>query len=91
MEEKTYVGYSFGTFRDDAGMEHSYCSVYMLEPFVGEESANRHFGGMNAVKYRCDSPDIFKDVAPGTEVQCYFSGKGKLAFMQPLRAVKAKD
>lgn len=91
MEEKKYVGYSHGTFRDDAGMEHSYCSVYMLEPFVGEESASRHFGGQCATKYRCVDPGVIRNIAVGTTVMCYFDSKGRLAFVQPAQVAKSKD
>ena len=51
MEEKTFVGFDFGVFTDDAGAAHEYCNVYLLEPFVGEPSDTRHFGGLRAMKY----------------------------------------
>lgn len=88
MEEKTYVGYSFGSFRDDNGVQREYCSVYMLEDFSGEQSETRHFGGQSAKKYGAMSPDIFAKIAPGTRVRCYFDSKGRLAFLQP---VSSKD
>lgn len=84
MEEKTYVGYAYGTFTDDAGQQREYCNVYMLSPFTGEESDTRHYGGQQADKYRCLSPDVFAKVTPGSRVRCYFDSKGKLAYMQAI-------
>lgn len=82
MEEKTFVGYSYGTFRDDGGVEHEYCSAFMLEDFPGEQSDSRHFGGRCAVKYKCEGPAVFQKIPPGSLVKCYFTSKGRLAFMQ---------
>ena len=84
MEEKTFVGFDFGVFTDDAGAAHEYCNVYLLEPFVGEPSDIRHFGGLRAMKYKCDDPSIFEKITPNTRVRCYFSSRGKVAFMQPI-------
>ena len=91
MEEKTYVGYAFGSFRDDQGVNRSYCSVYMLEPFTGDASGDRHFDGQRAAKYRCESPDVFQKVAIGSRVKCYFTSAGKLAYMQPVSDRNGKD
>ena len=44
----------------------------MLEDFSGTESDDYHFGGQKAVKYGCVNPEIYKDIKPGTRVQCYF-------------------
>lgn len=84
MEEKTYIGFSYGTFQDDHGINREYCSVYMIEEFAGDQTATRHFGGRKAVKYKCDSPAVFDGVVPGSQVKCYFSSSGKLAYMQSI-------
>lgn len=84
MEEKTYIGYAYGSFSDDTGVQRIYCNVYLLEPFSGEQSENRHFGGQCAKKYGAISPDIFAKITPGSQVKCYFDSKGKVAFMQPI-------
>lgn len=89
MEEKTYVGYAYGTFVGDDGQQREYANVYMLSPFVGDESDTRHYGGQMADKYRCVSPDVFADVQPNTRVMCYFDSRGRLAMMQPITANKA--
>ncbi|MCI2056874.1 MAG: hypothetical protein LKJ86_06980 [Oscillibacter sp.] len=85
MEEKTYVGFNFGRFENDDGKMQDYCNVFMLEDFNGTESNDYHFGGQKAVKYGCLSPDLFKDIQPGTRVQCYFNGKNKVSYMVPVK------
>lgn len=82
MEEKTYVGYAFGSFVDDHGVSREYCNVFMLEDFSGDQTETRHFGGKKAAKYRCESPNVFDKIKPGSRVKCYFSSNGRLAFMQ---------
>lgn len=82
MEEKTYIGFSYGSFLDDRGVNREYCSVFMIEDFSGDQSETRHYGGQKAVKYKCDSPKVFEGIAPGSQVKCYFSSSGKLAYMQ---------
>lgn len=91
MEEKTYVGYAYGTFTGDDGKARDYCNVYLLEDFSGEESDDRHFGGHQATKYRCVSPDVLAGVQPGTRVSCYYDSRGKLAFMRPVKAHNGPD
>ena len=58
-----------------------YCNVFMLEDFTGSESDDYHFGGQKAVKYRCLKPELFKDIAPGEVVRCFFDGKGRISYM----------
>ena len=76
MEEKIFVGYGYGRFKNDRGDMQEYCNVFMLEDFTGSESDDYHFGGQKAVKYRCLKPELFKDIAPGEVVRCFFDGKG---------------
>ena len=78
MEEKTFVGFNFGRFQNDAGQWQDYCNAFMLEDFSGSESNDYHFGGQKAVKYGCVNPEIYKDIKPGTRVQCYFDSKRKI-------------
>ena len=81
MEEKVFVGYGYGRFKNDRGEMQDYCNVFVLEDFNGTENADYHFGGQKAVKYRCVSPKVFEDVKPGDRVQCYFDGKSRISFM----------
>lgn len=92
MEEKTFWGYAYGVFKDDTGVEHSYCNVYMTEDFIGEQSVERHFGGYQAKKYGATSVEIFSKLSPGSRVRCYFDSRGKVAYMQPIdKHVGGKD
>ena len=84
MEEKTFVGYCYGRFQTDSGETKDYCNVFMLEDFNGTESNDYHFGGQKAVKYGCGSPTIWKDIKPGTRVQCYFDSRKKISYMVPV-------
>jgi len=83
MEEKIFVGFSYGRFQNDRGEMQNYCNVFMLEAFNGSESADYHFGGQKAVKYGCTSPDVWKGVAFGTKVRCFFDSKKKISYMVP--------
>ena len=35
------------------------------------------------MKYRCLKPELFKDLAPGERVRCFFDGKGRISYMEP--------
>ncbi|MCD8087673.1 MAG: hypothetical protein LUE22_03660 [Oscillospiraceae bacterium] len=91
MEEKTYIGMTYGSFVGDDGAEHNYCNVFFIEDFAGEQSDTRHFAGRSAGKYRCTDPLIMHNIAPGTNVTCYFDSKGRVAFVQRAEVAKAKD
>lgn len=83
MEEKVFVGFSYGRFKNDKGEMQSYCNAFMLEEFTGDQSEDYHYGGQKAVKYGCTSLDVFKDIAPGTRVKCFFDSKKKISYMVP--------
>jgi len=83
MEEKIFVGYGYGRFKNDQGMMQDYCNVFVLEEFSGSESEDYHFGGQKAVKYGCTSPDLWKGIEFGTRVKCFFDSKKKISYMVP--------
>ena len=83
MEEKIYVGFGYGRFKNDNGEMQEYCNVFVLEDFAGTENNDYHFGGQKAVKYGCVSPDVFKGIEPGTTVKCFFDSKKKISYMVP--------
>ncbi|HAZ68230.1 MAG: hypothetical protein KH318_04840 [Oscillibacter sp.] len=84
MEEKTFVGYGYGRFQNDAGEMQNYCNVFMLEDFSGQESNDYHFGGQKAVKYGCVSPEVYKDIKPGTRARRFFDSRKKVSYMVPV-------
>ena len=81
MEEKIFVGYGYGSFKNDQGKTQEYCNVFVLEDFTGDENADYHFGGQKAMKYRCVDPKIFKDIPVGSRVKCYFDSKTRISDM----------
>ena len=83
MEEKTFVGYSYGKFRDDQGQMRDYCNVFVLENFSGSESVDYHYAGQKAVKYGCVSTAVFDGIELGTHVMCFFDSKKKVSYMIP--------
>ena len=84
MEEKIFVGYNYGRFKNDEGEMQAYCNVFVLEDFAGEESKDYHYSGHKAVKYSCLSPDLFKDIEVGSTVLVAFNGKKKISYMVPV-------
>jgi len=83
MEEKIYLGYMYGRFKNDQGMMQDYCNVFVLEPFTGSENEDYHFGGQKAMKYGCVSPEVFKGIEYGQKVCCFFDSKKKVSYMVP--------
>ena len=89
MEEKVFVGYGYGRFKNDRGEMQDYCNVFVLEDFNGTENADYRFGGQKAVKYRCVNAKVFDGVKIGDRVQCYFDGRGRISFMVSLEGKDA--
>lgn len=83
MEEKVFVGFNYGRFKDDQGGWQNYCNAFVLEEFNGTENNDYHFGGQKAVKYGCTSPDVLKGIEPGMIVKCFFDSKKKISYMIP--------
>ena len=81
MEEKIFVGYGYGRFKNEDGNMQDYCNAFMLEDFAGTENDDYRFGGQKAVKYRCVSSEVFKDIPFGSRVQCYFDSRKRISFM----------
>lgn len=81
MEEKIFVGYGYGRFKNEDGVMQDYCNAFVLEDFNGTENSDYHFAGQKAVKYRCISPDVWKDIQIGSKVQCYFDSKNRITLM----------
>jgi len=88
MDEKVFVGYSYGSFETDDKRQQEYCNVFMLEDFTGDQNDRYHFLGQKAVKYKCADTSVFSGVPVGTTVRCYFDGKGKLVLMKPVDSAK---
>ena len=81
MEEKTFVGYGYGRFKNDDGQMQNYCNVFVLEDFAGTENEDYHFAGQKAVKYGCVSPEVYEGIEFGTKVMCFFDSRRKVTYM----------
>lgn len=85
MEEKIFVGYGYGRFKNESnGSMQAYCNAFVLEDFYGEQNEDYHFGGQKAVKYKCVGPEIFKNIPVGSRVQCWFDSRGRISAMQAI-------
>ena len=82
MEEKIFVGYGYGRFEDETKQWRDYCNVFMLEDFNGIENNEYHFAGHKAVKYKCVSSEVFKDIPVGSRVLCSFDSRARISYMQ---------
>ena len=80
-EEKIFVGFQYGRFQTESGQMQDYCNAFVLEDFAGSESADYHFQGQKASKYKCVSPKVWADVKIGSKVQCYFDSKNRISYM----------
>lgn len=85
MDEMIYIGYNFGRFQNDQGNMQDYCNVFMIAEHAGQESADYHFGGQKCLKVKCASPEVFKDIQPGTRVQCFFNVHRQISYMVPAK------
>lgn len=81
MEEKIFVGYGYGKFKNDEGNMQEYCNVFVLEEFSGDENSDYHYGGQKAVKYRCTNSEVFDGIPFGSKVECYFDSKKRICLM----------
>ena len=81
MEEKIFVGFQYGRFQTESGQMQDYCNAFVLEDFAGSESADYHFQGQKASKYKCVSPKVWANVKIGSKVQCYFDSKNRISYM----------
>ncbi len=79
----TFCGYVYGSFTaEKTGELINYCNMYVISPISGRESDDRHFGGYQAEKFKCVSPDVFKDIEPQSKVNLYFDQRGRVTFVQ---------
>lgn len=85
MEERIFVGYQYGTFKADNGDRVEFCSVFVLEDF-GEETADYHFKGQKASKYKCVKPDVWAGINIGDKVECFFDSKHRISYMHKIDA-----
>lgn len=94
MEEMVYLGYQYGSFKDEkTGRSVSYAHIFTMEPF--EESANPdyHTNGYKAGKHKLASRGVLKglDLAPLDVIEVYFNSKGAVTKIVPKAGQDAND
>ena len=79
MEEMVYLGYQFGTFRDErTGRTVRFASMFTMEPFSASENPDYHTSGYKGDKHKLASPSVLRglDLQPLDVVEVYFNSKG---------------
>ena len=56
-----FCGYKFGKFTTDNGELVPFCNIFVISKIEGTESADYRFGGYQADKFRCVSPDVLHE------------------------------
>ena len=83
QEKYKVIGWQYGTFTArDNGRLVDYCNLFVLAPFVGEESDHFHFMGMKVQNFRCTSSEVVKDLQPKDEVTLFFDQRGRVSMAQ---------
>lgn len=74
MDEQVYqvIGTQDGFFQTQEGQLRAYCNLFCIAPFRGEQSDTNHFKGHKALKFKCSSADVIKDIKPKDHVALYF-------------------
>ena len=75
MEEMVYLGYQFGTFKDDkTGRMVHFASMFTMEPFPASENPDYHTYGYKGDKHKLASPSVLRglDLQPLDVVEVYF-------------------
>jgi len=73
------VGYQWGKFKDrKSGEIVTYCNLFCIGEFSGEQGEDRHFNGSKAVKLKCVDHSLFADVKPGDYVEFSYDRGGSV-------------
>ena len=79
MEEMVYLGYQFGTFKDEkTGRTVRFASMFTMEPFPANDNPDYHTYGYKGDKHKLASPSVLRglDLEPLDVVEVYFNSKG---------------
>lgn len=95
MEEMVYLGYQYGSFKDErSGRSVNYAHIFTMEPFE-DSGANPdyHTDGYKAGKHKLASRGVLKglDLEPLDVVEVYFNSKGAVTKIVPKESVSAED
>lgn len=93
MEEMVYLGYQYGSFKDEkTGRDVNYAHIFTMEAFP-DTNPERHVGGYMSNKHKLASRGVLKglDLAPLDVVKVYFNSKGAVTAIIPKEGQDAND
>ena len=78
-----FVGYQYGNFTArDTGEVRNYCQIFCLSDL---SSSNGSFAsGKKAEKFKCSSPDVFKNINFGDLVYLFCDRYGRVLKIDPV-------
>ena len=94
MEEMVYLGYQFGSFKDEkTGRQVRFASMFTMEPFPESENPDYHTYGYKAEKHKLASAGVLKglDLEPLDVVEVYFNSKGAVTKVVLKEDKRAED
>ena len=88
MDEFVLVGWQYGQFEikdgRNAGLMQPYASIFVTQPFTGEENEDYHFEGSKALKFKLADISLLEDFAMGEIVNLFFDSGGKrVVYIKP--------
>lgn len=88
MEVKYFIGYHYGTFKNDRDQDQEYASLFAVSDFDGTPGPDYNFKGMKAEKLPCVNKDVVLAVSGlnvGDLVELQFNQKGKVTKISPVK------
>ena len=88
MEVKYFIGYHYGTFKNDRDQDQEYASLFAVSDFYGTPGPGYNFNGMKAEKLPCVNLDVLLAVSGlkvGDLVELQFNQKGKVTKITPVK------
>lgn len=74
-----FTGSASGSFTTEDGRQQEYCNMYVISP-VGEARDNYVPSGFKAEKLKCSSPDVYKELVCGEEVELFFDSRQRVSY-----------
>lgn len=73
-----YVGHAQGNMKLEDGTKRPYYQIFVVSPVSTFQSEDYAAFGFKAEKKTCVSPDVWKDLDPGTRVKLFFDDKTRV-------------
>lgn len=94
MEEMVYLGYQFGTFKDErTGRTVRFASMFTMEAFPASDNPDYHTYGYKGEKHKLASASVLRglDLQPLDVVEVYFNSKGAVTKVVRKEEAGAED